>query len=149
MIRENDSSSRDDGSGGSLLKTVRCSRCSAVIMRSFLTDHLRYVHGVPTGVSQTAVYEPGSGRGPMKKREKVAHAEPATRRLKRLTKNPKQDLSPLQQRMRARTKAIFEQGWFRVWIAERPSSGSSFLGGVKPAHVTVLRGGLPSLGKRR
>ena len=149
MNRQKNSCGRDDGLSESPLKTVRCSRCSAVIMRSFLTDHLRYVHGVSTGVDQTTVYEPGSGRGPKIKREKPSHATAATSKQKRLTKTQKEELTPLQRRLRARTNAVFEPGWFRIWLADRPSSGSSFLGGVKPAHVAILRGGLPSLGKRK
>ena len=155
MDRPKSLSGQDSCPGGSVLKTVRCSRCSAVIMRSFLADHLRYVHGVQTDVVQTRVYEPGSGRGPRKKKETIPQANATEAKPKRprirlnTAQSQQKELSPLQQKMRARTKAIFESGRFRVWLSERSSrGGGSFLGGVKPVHVVILRSGLPSLGKR-
>lgn len=128
-------------------------------MRSFLPDHLKFVHGVQADEKHAPIYEPGTGRNPQKREEALCRVNDGEKQSgrplrKRNTVKTAQTglnapLTPLQQKLRARTKAIFESGRFRIWLAERSSRGPSVLGGVKPGRVVVLSGGLPSLGKRR
>lgn len=115
------------------IETVVCPQCGDVLMRSFLSAHIAYVH-------------------PKQKKTKLAaHEVPQKKRHEKivLLVRPKPPLTKKQKRtaLRQAEKSKKRNNKFRVVLPSGP--GSSMFGGIKYSTVRVFSGGLPGLGKRK
>lgn len=116
---------------GDHMETVICPHCGDVLMGSFLSTHITYVH-------------------PKQKTELTAHKKHQQERIAKLVLLDRPKPPPTKKQKRAALKQAAKSkrrsNNFRVVLSSGP--GSSMFGGVKYSTIRICSGGLPGLGKR-